>query len=702
MSSAQGRGAAPGPWHALRRWLAAVIAVTLGLAPRAVFSDLRTAPAWFDQNAVAAAPDWHYRVPITVPAGAALNSTIKVDVNFNTLLAQMGVSGTFDVNSPRVVRPNGTLAATQEFTDVVFADATDPANDGKGEVRFILQDAGPATYFLYFDITQNGAKPANPQTPINGNFEQSAVAGTQNPPGWTATKTNAAFDAQLRPSESPPIGTDGAVAGNGAQPRVTDGTPHTGGFSYLLGSRTNNEAAGGNPAVVLSRTIVVPAANPGNLVLRYRVEGWDSAANGNNTQWDFLRISVIGTTTTELVGPTAGNYATFPFSPNLGTTAASTGNSGYGQYNGWDTDTNGVHRAGMTLARGAEVWLTRTFDLTPFQGQTVTLSFASTHSVQYHSWFHIDNVEWSVVNGVLGTPQAFGVNVTLPIDTAAGAASAFVAGNRLTIRAQVDALPTGAGNPVTADVFNQAGTLVASGIVLFNDGTHGDAVANDNVWTNDGSVPANPTYTFLATDPPGTNWKVRVYARDGSSSTIGAGNGLIRIPGQPNTPTDQSNFYNIDEQLFILSPPPTITKLSTLISDPVNGTTNPKRIPGAIVEYTVLVTNPGTSVASNTVVVTDALSPFTALCVNATCGAGATAVTFTDGTPASGLSFVPGNLTFSSTATPGTFTYSPVAGANGCDANVSTIRVNPAGIFADGTGAGADPSFQLRFRVCIR
>lgn len=41
-----------------------------------------------------------------------------------------------------------------------------------------------------------------------------------------------------------------------------------------------------------------------------------------------------------------------------------------------------------------------------------------------------------------------------------------------------------------------------------------------------------------------------------------------------------------------------ITKLSTLISDPVNGVTNPKHIPGAVVEYCILVQNPGSGTAT--------------------------------------------------------------------------------------------------------
>lgn len=702
------------PWHTWRRFVAWLVSVCLALVPLSARADLRT-PAWYDQNAAGSVPDWHYRVPVTVPAGASVNSTVRVDVNFNALLTQLGVSGTFDVNSPRVVRPNGTLAAAQEFTDAVFAGATDATGDGKGEVRFLLEDAGPATYFVYFDITQNGSKPANPQPPINGNFEQSAVAGTQNPPGWTAVKAagGATYDAQVRPSENLPITTDGALVGNatgdGALPgRTTNGTPNTGGFSYLIGARSANEVAVTNPAVTLSRTIVVPASSPGNLVIRYRVEGWDAGANAS-TNYDFLRIAVVGSVTTEIVGPTAGNYTTFPFSPNLGANQASGTASGYGQYNGWDTDTAGTHRSGMTVARGAEPWWTRTFDLTPFAGQTVTLRFTSSHATQYRSWFHIDDVEWSVVSGTLGTPQGFGANLILPNDTAAGAASAYVAGNRLVIRARVDAIPAAATNPVTADVIDQNGTAVAAGVRLYNDGTHGDAVAGDNIWTNDGSVPADPTYTFLASDPAGTNWLVRVFARDGSSSTIGSANGLIRIPGQPNSPATQANFYNIDEQVFTFSGPPTMTKVSAVISDPVNGVTNPKRIPGAIIEYTLLITNPGIAMTSNSVVMIDALDPNTSLVVTDIAGAGSGPVAFAQGTVASGLTYT---FTNAASATDDVEFFNATSGgarittltpnALGCDASVRRIEINPKGVFADGTAVGTDPSFTLRFRVCIR
>ncbi|WP_309751619.1 proprotein convertase P-domain-containing protein [Novosphingobium sp.] len=49
-----------------------------------------------------------------------------------------------------------------------------------------------------------------------------------------------------------------------------------------------------------------------------------------------------------------------------------------------------------------------------------------------------------------------------------------------------------------------------------------------------------------------------------------------------------------------------VTKVSSVLNDPVNGTTNPKAIPGAVVEYCILVSNTGTNTLSN-IAATDAL-----------------------------------------------------------------------------------------------
>ncbi len=676
-------------------------------------SDLRASPVWYDPGATGSLPDWHYRVAVTLPAGASVNSTAVVDVDFAALLGQLGISGSFDANSPRIVRANGSLATTQEYTDTVYADATDASGNDRGEIRFLLEDAGPATVYLYFDITENGAKPVNPQTPINANFEQ-GTTGQEDPTGWSASKANAGFDAQVRPSETPYVVTSNTFNPRPPLPQQTDGTPFTGSFSYLLGARSNNEPASftnaNNPATQLNRTFTVPAINPGILKFRYRLEGWDASDDNETTRWDIYRITLIGAASQELVGPSGAspNYVTFPFSPAKGIQQANNNRPGYNHYNGWDTDLNGNHYAGMTIAKGAEPWFTRTVSLAAFAGQTVTLRFASNHTTVERSWMHVDDVEWSVVNATLGTPEGFGVNITTPNDTAVTTASSYSFGDTLTVIASVDAEPTGAGNPLTADVINELGATVASGVRLYNDGTHGDAVAGNATWTNDGSIPADPTYTFSGTDPVGSNWLVRVFAADGSTSTVGAPNGLVPISVQPNTPVTAAYFHNIDEQVFTLAGPDILlVKLSQTEYDPYNLTVNPKAIPGARVRYTINASNQGAGAAdSNTIVVTDNVPANTELCVADPCAQGLDPVRFIDGPGAndvSGLAFsYAANVSFSSDPGPAyTYGYSPLVDADGYDATITSVRIAPTGTFLAPSGGG-NPGFNLELRVRVQ
>lgn len=541
------------------------------------YADLRT-PGWYDPNGVGSAPDWHYRVPVTIPGTATVDSTIKLDLDFVAIGTALGAIGTVDLNSVRVVRPNGQIAARQEFTDTMYAGATDAVNNNRGEVRFLLEDAGNSTYYIYFDALENGAKPANPQTPIGGNFENSST-GTSQAPGWDAPTGVASLDAQIRPSESPSITTDGS--GNPAT-KTTNGTPRSGSFSYLIGARTTNEPVGGG-SKVLTRTIKVPASNPGDLTFRWRPEGWDSSS------FDDLTVEIVGSTTQQIVGPGYGNYATAPFSPNYGNGEASLLTSGYGRYNAYDTSTLGVHTIGMSVTTGSENWYTRTVPLSAFAGQTVTLRITATHSELYKSWFHIDDIEWSVSTGTVGSVQAFGVNITQP------AGGGYVGpGGAIPITAVVDAMPTAASNPVTVDVYNPSAAAVATGIRLFNDGTRGDAVANDAIWTNNGSDPAAPTYTVPANTTSSPGWLIRVFAKDATSSAIGAPSGLLRGPGSGAASVTQANFWNVDEQSFsVLGATISATVTSTPVSDPINVTTNPKLIPGGRVQYCVTISNAG-------------------------------------------------------------------------------------------------------------
>jgi uncharacterized repeat protein (TIGR01451 family) len=140
----------------------------------------------------------------------------------------------------------------------------------------------------------------------------------------------------------------------------------------------------------------------------------------------------------------------------------------------------------------------------------------------------------------------------------------------------------------------------------------------------------------------------------------------------------------------------TLVKTSSVISDPINGTTNPKAIPGAIVTYSILVTNTGNSaVDSNSVLLIDSLP--TAMRV----GTSATP-TFTQGSPTSALTFTAStDIKYSNAATaPTTYagcTYTPVSAY---DAAVKFVCVNPKGTMAASTGT--PPSFTISFQAQLQ
>lgn len=663
-------------------------------------------PTWVDENAVGVTPDWHYRIPITIPVTAGVNSTVVANIDFAAMLTQLGIAGTFDVNSPRVRRPDGTLVAIQEFNNNIYLNATN-AITTRGELRFHNQDAGGAIYYVYFDITQNGVKPVNPQPKINGRFEQLGATGQTSPTAWNAPTVTTGYDAQLRPSENPSIATDGGVVGNGASPRVVDGTPLTGAYSYLMGARTVNEGSTANPSTTFTKTITVPSVNPGNLVFKYRIHGWDSGRNGSATQYDNFNALLVGTTTVTMVGPLANNYTTYPFSPNYGAAVAANNTSGYGQYNGFDFDTGNTHRPqapnlAMTVIKGSEPWWTVTQNLTAFAGQTITLRFTTVNTTLFKTWVHIDDVEWSVITPTVGNPEAFGVRITSPV-----AGFDFIAGQILSITAIVDANP---GAFVFANIYDNNGVLVATNIRLYNDGTRGSNATTPNIWTNNGSDNTSPTYLIPSSTVGSNNWRIRVFAKDLSTSVIGSQNGLAKIVGQPNVEIE-ANYFNIAEVLFdvvsVFNTPGINVKSVSIISDPFNGNVNPKAIPGAEVMYTINITNTSSGAPdSNTIAVRDLIPTNTKMCLLDVAGPGAGPVGFMQGANPSGLTYtfvslasMTDDLSFSNDNET-TYIYVPVADVQGCDSSITHIRINPKGIMNVNTAS--PPSFALQFKVRIK
>ena len=144
-----------------------------------------------------------------------------------------------------------------------------------------------------------------------------------------------------------------------------------------------------------------------------------------------------------------------------------------------------------------------------------------------------------------------------------------------------------------------------------------------------------------------------------------------------------------------------VTKVSSVVSDPVNGSTNPKALPGAIVEYLISVTNTGGENAdADSVSVTDDAPADAKMCLTSF-GGGSGPVVFNAGTPSSGLTFsyisldsTSDDIEFSSDDG-ANWNYVPSPDSEGCDANITDFRVEPGGSFA------ASATFSLRVRFVI-
>lgn len=247
------------------------------------------------------------------------------------------------------------------------------------------------------------------------------------------------------------------------------------------------------------------------------------------------------------------------------------------------------------------------------------------------------------------------------------------------------------GRRFTGDQFtvriNQGTTVVASSTTTGTGGTvnngdtglvqlvSGSAYTLDEIAAGTGSL-ANYTAAMACTN-----------ATTGSATVLPTtvGGGIILRPGDSVT----CSITNTRSQTAEL----VIVKSSTVISDPVNGTVNPKLIPGAIVEYSITVRNVGVgTVDSSSIIMTDIMPPEMAFATG-------TPVTFTNGSPTSGLStFNAATMVRFSSAAGGTapYTYTPVGAF---DANVRGIRIAPTGTMNAATSGTSQPSFTIRFRA---
>jgi len=173
----------------------------------------------------------------------------------------------------------------------------------------------------------------------------------------------------------------------------------------------------------------------------------------------------------------------------------------------------------------------------------------------------------------------------------------------------------------------------------------------------------------------------------------------FRMTGGSGAPWD---FWHVDDVCFEQNIVPSllVSKIAQTISDPVNGGTNPKAIPGAIVEYTLGVSNQGLgSVDADSMVITDPLPADTALFVDISVG---DPIVFIDGTTPSGLTYTYAtDVTFSSQVGGGPpYNHPPSPDGQGFDPAITGYRINLGGAMNPTVGSNT-PSFNIRLQVRI-
>ena len=209
-----------------------------------------------------------------------------------------------------------------------------------------------------------------------------------------------------------------------------------------------------------------------------------------------------------------------------------------------------------------------------------------------------------------------------------------------------------------------------------------DAAMN-SVATPDG---ATRIYEYPYTVPatPDGFWDISVTANEGSEGTVS---------------------HTVSSPMIIGTANLTVSKTNEVISDPINAS-NPKAIPGAIIEYSIEVINTGFGYADDGTV--SIIAPIDTNDATLLLGDPADPASFTDGAVSSGLTYsfagladINDDIAFSSDDC-GSFV-TPDAGTGGFDIStpsINCVRFNPSGELRGSDGVN-NPSFTIRFRVRV-
>lgn len=295
--------------------------------------------------------------------------------------------------------------------------------------------------------------------------------------------------------------------------------------------------------------------------------------------------------------------------------------------------------------------------------------------------FYTTIPNWTATNVAPANPQPY--NIVRP--------HAGYAGNPT-------APPTGGGVQyfdvnAAAGSMNQTVTIPANGMVDFSgwfsvrDNQQALTGLTINIRNASNTIVGTASVSFLASDPIGL-WK----QASGANIPVTAGTYTFEavIP----------NPANFDLASLVFKPALSLAKTGVPYSDPQNGTTNPKYIPGGVAEYTITASSPADyTVTNNSISIVDATPAGTALVVANIGGAGSGPAAFMAG--GSGLTYAftslasaTDDIEFSNNGG-ASYVYTPVADVNGADAAVTHVRLRPKGTMA----ASSTISFRMRYRV---
>ncbi|HSN18451.1 MAG TPA: hypothetical protein VLV87_09580 [Gammaproteobacteria bacterium] len=408
--------------------------------------------------------------------------------------------------------------------------------------------------------------------------------------------------------------------------------------------------------------------------------------NGNNVNADFILTPVLaknltltaGTITAQLVlrrtGATGGGRTNRTITVSLRTGSGVLLTNTVSQT--FNSTTATLYTFTLTLAANTTVTAGNTVVLRVNNNSANTTNW----SIRFDQWTSAANYSrvTFATSTVINVDSVTAYSAVYP-STTQPANGVFLPGQTVYVCAVVsdpfgsaDTDPAPGGTAPTITLTDPNGTVQVSGASMTKE------AAADCAGTASTSTEAFEYSYVTSFSVPTGFWTASVTASEGTEGTV--------------THTANGTF-DLDVPSLL------ITKTASVASDPVEGSTRPKAIPGATVTYTVSVQNNGRGpVDASTLVISDPVPTNTALSLT-----GKPPFSFTDGSTSSGLSVTTGsdaNIVYSNDGG-STYTYTPTCTRPCTDTAITNFKITLTGTMNGKTGATA-PSFTITFNVVIQ